>query len=280
VESGASVLEAVEVMSERGVGAVGVVDNGMLRGIFTERDVMLRVVLRERDPKLTLVRDVMTAPPETVSEETTEEDALVHMVERHVRHLPIVAKDGSLQAMLSIRNLLEHRVDELARKHLRLDTGGRCREHSPLPRGEGGPRPALSPAGAGRVRGYFDGAAQLFAAVRSTVILCPCASQPPASANCGAAKRKLKKRLGICCAAENWVVDFYCFEHRLAIELDGGVHSQPSQMRTDATKEDYLRTLGIGLLRIPNGLVLEDAEEFVRKVREAIGLTTGQFEPS
>jgi len=69
---------------------------------------------------------------------------------------------------------------------------------------------------------------------------------------------------------ENWVVDFYCFEHRLAIELDGGVHSQPSQMRKDAAKEDYLRTLGISLLRIPNGLVVEDPEEFVLKVREAI----------
>jgi very-short-patch-repair endonuclease len=69
---------------------------------------------------------------------------------------------------------------------------------------------------------------------------------------------------------ENWVVDFYCFEHRLAIELDGGVHSQLSQMMKDAPKEDYLRKLGISLLRIPNGLVLEDPEEFVRKVREAI----------
>jgi very-short-patch-repair endonuclease len=69
---------------------------------------------------------------------------------------------------------------------------------------------------------------------------------------------------------ENWVVDFYCFEHRLAIELDGGIHSQPSQMQKDAAKEDYLRTLGIGLLRIPNGLVLEDPEAFVTKVREAI----------
>jgi uroporphyrinogen-III synthase len=69
---------------------------------------------------------------------------------------------------------------------------------------------------------------------------------------------------------ENWGVDFYCFEHRLAIELDGGIHCQPSQMRKDATKEDYLRTLGIGLLRIPNGLVLGDPEEFLRKVREAI----------
>jgi len=69
---------------------------------------------------------------------------------------------------------------------------------------------------------------------------------------------------------ENWVVDFYCFEHRLVIELDGGVHSQPSQMRKDAAKEDYLRALGIRLLRIPNGLVLGDPEEFVRKVREAV----------
>ena len=72
------------------------------------------------------------------------------------------------------------------------------------------------------------------------------------------------------CRIENWVVDFYCFEHRLAIELDGGVHSQPSQMQKDAAKEDYLRTLGISLLRIPNGLVLEDPGAFVKKVREAI----------
>jgi len=73
------------------------------------------------------------------------------------------------------------------------------------------------------------------------------------------------------CRIENWVVDFYCFEHRLAIELDGGVHSQPSQMQKDAAKEDHLRTLGISLLRIPNGLVLEDPEGFAHKVREAIG---------
>ena len=69
---------------------------------------------------------------------------------------------------------------------------------------------------------------------------------------------------------EGWVVDFYCFEHRLAIELDGGVHSQPGQMRKDAEKEDYLRTVGIRLLRIANGLVIQDPEEFLRKVRDAI----------
>jgi very-short-patch-repair endonuclease len=82
------------------------------------------------------------------------------------------------------------------------------------------------------------------------------------------------------CRIENWVVDFYCFEHRLAIKLDGGVHSQPSQMRKDAAKEDYLRTLGISLLRIPNRLVLGDPEEFVRRVREAIEVRTDDADMS
>ena len=70
---------------------------------------------------------------------------------------------------------------------------------------------------------------------------------------------------------ENGVLDFYCFEHRLAIELDGGVHSQINQMRRDAAKEDYLRTLGIRLLRIPNAMVLEHPDEFIRTVVGAMG---------
>ena len=82
--------------------------------------------------------------------------------------------------------------------------------------------------------------------------------------------RKLGAKFRRQCRIEDCVVDFYCFEHRLAIELDGGVHSQPSQMRRDAAKEDYLRTLGISLLRIPNGLVLEVPDEFVGKVRQAM----------
>jgi len=117
----ANVLEAVETMAEHGVGAVAVVDNGQLLGIFTERDVMMRVVLRHRSPSDTRVGEVMTSPVETITPETTEENALVHMVERHVRHLPIVNVQGLLSGMLSIRNLLEHRVDELARELHSLD---------------------------------------------------------------------------------------------------------------------------------------------------------------
>jgi len=68
---------------------------------------------------------------------------------------------------------------------------------------------------------------------------------------------------------ENYVIDFYCCELRLAVELDGGVHSQPSQMKKDAAKDAFLQELGIRVLRLPNGLVTEDPEGFVCRVREA-----------
>ena len=74
---------------------------------------------------------------------------------------------------------------------------------------------------------------------------------------------------------ENGVLDFYCFEHRLAIELDGGVHSQIDQMRKDAVKEDYLWMLGIRLLRIPIAMVLEHPDEFVREVVKAFRGSVG-----
>lgn len=66
----------------------------------------------------------------------------------------------------------------------------------------------------------------------------------------------------------DYVVDFYCFELRLALELDGGAHSQPSQMRKDRIKDAYLKSLGICVVRIPNGLVMEHPEGFAGKIRE------------
>lgn len=124
VEPGATVFDAVRVMAREGVGAVAVVEKAEkseLRGIFTERDVMLRVVQQDRNPKETQVGEVMTSPAETVADETSEEDALTHMLERHVRHLPIVSREGHLLGMLSIRNLLEHRVEDLSRQLHSLD---------------------------------------------------------------------------------------------------------------------------------------------------------------
>jgi very-short-patch-repair endonuclease len=69
-------------------------------------------------------------------------------------------------------------------------------------------------------------------------------------------------------AIGNYVVDFYCFEARLVVELDGGAHAQPSQVKRDRAKDAYLKSAGIRVLRLPNGLVTENPEEFVRKIRE------------
>jgi very-short-patch-repair endonuclease len=69
---------------------------------------------------------------------------------------------------------------------------------------------------------------------------------------------------------EGHVVDFYCFERRLAIELDGSMHSQPSQIRKDRAKDEHLTSMGIKVLRLPNGLVLEDPEGFAGKIRKAL----------
>jgi very-short-patch-repair endonuclease len=76
---------------------------------------------------------------------------------------------------------------------------------------------------------------------------------------------------------ENYVVDFYCSELRLAVELDGGVHSQPSQMKKDAAKDAFLGKVGVRVLRLPNGLVTEDREGFVRKVRDAAEAVRGKM---
>lgn len=116
VPPGASVLDALRVMDRDKVGGVAVVENGQLRGIFTERDVMLRVALKELSPRETKVGAVMTSPVETTSDDLTEEEALTRMIQQHVRHLPIVGQNGQLLGILSIRNVLEHQVDILSRE--------------------------------------------------------------------------------------------------------------------------------------------------------------------
>jgi very-short-patch-repair endonuclease len=72
------------------------------------------------------------------------------------------------------------------------------------------------------------------------------------------------------CPMGKYVADFYCVEAALAIEVDGGVHSQPGQLKKDAGKESFLRKQGVFVLRVPNAMVLDHSEEFLEKVRETI----------
>ena len=109
--------QAIRTMLDRRVGAVAVVDeNKRVAGIFTERDVLRRLSLSQRDPGSTPVREVMTTPVEMATRSTTPSEALATMVERHYRHLPIVDDDGRLLGMLSVRNVLQAKIDALTRQ--------------------------------------------------------------------------------------------------------------------------------------------------------------------
>ena len=115
----ATLLEAVEVMSATQVGSVVVVDGDELQGMFSERDVMLRVVLEGRNPRFTLVEEAMTTPVQTISVRTSGDEALSIMLQEHIRHLPIVDDDGHVQSIVSMRGLLEEKIVEL---HQQLDS--------------------------------------------------------------------------------------------------------------------------------------------------------------
>jgi CBS domain-containing protein len=115
----ATVMEAVEIMAAARVGSVVVVDKEKLAGIFSERDVMLRVVLEHRDPTKTRVEEVMTSPVISIPTKTTGDDALKIMVQEHIRHLPVVDESGRAQAIVSMRSLLQDKVSEL---HQQLDS--------------------------------------------------------------------------------------------------------------------------------------------------------------
>ena len=110
----ATVYDAVRLMIDKAVGAVAVVDeHGVVAGMFTERDVLSKFALSGRDPKTTPVREMMSTIVEMATEATTPVEALQEMVERHIRHMPIVDDRGKVLGVLALRNILQARIDDL-----------------------------------------------------------------------------------------------------------------------------------------------------------------------
>jgi CBS domain-containing protein len=99
----ATVRSAALAMRERHVGAVLVTTEGHLNGIFTERDMVNRVVAESRDPDQTTLAEVMTANPDTIAPTTTAIDALRLMNDGGYRHLPIV-EQGRVVGIVSRRD--------------------------------------------------------------------------------------------------------------------------------------------------------------------------------
>jgi CBS domain-containing protein len=110
-ELGHTVLETVRAMVEREIGAVPVVHNNRLVGIFSERDLMKRVVAEARDPRSTCMAEVMTDDPLTISMNEDIDNCVTLMRRHNFRHLP-VCYEGQLVGMVSLRDILLHDLIE------------------------------------------------------------------------------------------------------------------------------------------------------------------------
>lgn len=111
-EATCSVGEAVAVLAERKFGALPVVENGDVVGIFSERDVIYRIA--EGGPQVLerQVREVMTSPPVTVGPDASALAALSLMTRRRIRHLPVM-DGGRMIAFVSIGDLVKYRIDKI-----------------------------------------------------------------------------------------------------------------------------------------------------------------------
>lgn len=108
-----SVMEACNKMLQRKVGSVAVVEGDKLVGIFTERDVMRKVVANKLDPENTRLREVMTSPCFTIPHDRTPNDAIALMVTMKINHLALVGDQNQLIGMLSYRTLLSQKIENL-----------------------------------------------------------------------------------------------------------------------------------------------------------------------
>jgi len=106
------VMDVVRRMTAARVGAIAIAHEGWVVGMFSERDLMARVVMTGRDPHRIRVDEVMTHDVVTATPCTTRDEAMTKMAQAGCRHLPVMDEDGRLIAMLSMRDLLRDEIDE------------------------------------------------------------------------------------------------------------------------------------------------------------------------
>jgi CBS domain-containing protein len=107
----ANVWEAACVMTKANCGSVLIIDvAGSMIGILTERDLMTRVLAKALNPQETKVSDVMTPDPQSVTPDTKVSEAVLIMIERGFRHLPIITPAGKILGVFSVRDALPREI--------------------------------------------------------------------------------------------------------------------------------------------------------------------------
>ena len=111
IEPAASVFEAASLMALKNVGALLVLEAECVAGIVTERDIARKMVLADRSPKQTPVRDIMHSPVQYVRPQQTNEECMALMTQKRLRHL-LVIDDGKLLGLVSIGDLVKDIISE------------------------------------------------------------------------------------------------------------------------------------------------------------------------
>ena len=113
-------LRAVEIMNERRIGALVVVSEGMVVGIFTERDVLIRIIDRGRNPATLTLGDVMVRDPECLHKQASIAWVLNKMSVGGFRHVPTVDDEGRPACVVSVRDVVQFLVDSFPTEILNL----------------------------------------------------------------------------------------------------------------------------------------------------------------
>jgi CBS domain-containing protein len=112
VDSDEPVLEAIQIMADRHVGALPVLREGKLVGVISERDYARKVILLGRSSAETPVWQIMSSPVITIGPEDGVRHCMALMTERRIRHLPVIDERGDMIGMISIGDLVRGVIEE------------------------------------------------------------------------------------------------------------------------------------------------------------------------
>ena len=111
VSPGATVFDALNLMAEKNVGALMVLERGRLRGILSERDYARKVIIKGKSSRDTQVSEIMTPDPIVIGPDQSIEECMALMTAKHIRHLPVI-EDSQLAGMISIGDVVKSIISD------------------------------------------------------------------------------------------------------------------------------------------------------------------------